>query len=209
MIQRLLSIFILYLFLSAGSVWAQTGVGMRFGTWVNHFYRASTYPMIDGSFSHAQIGPFYRMYKKNGGLEIGVSGIFKSASGLPFVAQDFKGGHTTQYSGVQTDFLFGPQFKMFSPKTGYVMGYRTEPKGFLDPGLAPRKMSQFYMFLPVGLSVDFPTSFGTVGGSIFYQVGMTNVIRNPYPDVDPAFDGGKQRAFQFEITVLYGSRKKK
>lgn len=187
---------------------AQTGVGLRFSTWINHFYRAPTYPLMDGYFSHAQIGAFYRMYKKNGGFEAGLSYLAKPSSGVPFVAQDFGRGYNTSYRGAQAEFLFGPQFQFFRPKTGYVAGIRSEPRGFLDAGLAARDISSFYMFLPIGFSLDFPTSFGTVGGSFFYQIGMTNVIRNPYPDIDPAFDGGKQRALQLEITVMYDIRRK-
>lgn len=197
------------LFILSISLQAQTGLGLRFSSWINHFYRADTYPLMNGYFSHAQIGPFYRMYKKNGGFEVGLSYIAKPSSGIPFVAQDFGKGYTTSYRGGQIEFLFGPQFKAFRPKTGYVAGIRREPQGFLDAGLAPRQISKFYMFLPIGFSLDFPTSFGTVGGSFFYQIGMTNVIRNPYPDLDPAFDGGKQRALQLELTVLYGTGYKK
>ncbi len=200
---------VVFIFLGIQALPAQTGVGFRFSSWINHFYRAETYPLMDGYFSHAQVGAFYRLYKKNGGLEIGLSYLAKPSSGIPFVAQDFGKGYNTQYRGGQLDFLFGPQFNVFRPKTGYVMGIRQEPKGFLDAGLANRTLSKFYMFLPIGFSIDFPTSFGTVGGSLFYQIGMTNVIRNPYPDLDPAFDGGKQRAIQVELTVLYGTGAKK
>jgi len=186
---------------------AQTGVGLRFSTSINHFYRAEAYNLIQGRFSNAEIGPFFRMYKKQGGMEMGISYIFKSSGNIPFVAQDFKGGHSTSFRGGQAVFLFGPQFDIFRPKTGYVLGVRSEPQGFIHPDLDQVALNRFYMFLPVGFSLDFPTSFGTVGGSFFYQIGMTNVKRNPFPDRDHGYDGGKQRALQFEITVMYGTGK--
>jgi hypothetical protein len=187
---------------------AQSGVGLRFGTWVNHFYRPDDYNLIQGTFSHAEIGAFYRYYKKTGGLEVGLSYLSKPQSGIPFVAQDFKGGHQTAYNAGQLTFLFGPQFDFFRPKTGYVAGIRTVPTGFIAPGIVQSPINTFYMALPVGFSLEFPTSFGTVGGSFFYQIGMTNVKKNPFPDSDPGFDGGKMRSLNFEIFVMYGSKKK-
>ncbi|NBV14196.1 MAG: hypothetical protein EBS07_09035 [Sphingobacteriia bacterium] len=190
---------------------AQTGYGFKFATWINHFYRAETIvpQLIDGNFSHAAVGGFYRLDRRNGELEVGLQYFFKPQTNVPLVAQDFKGGHQTAYQGGQIDFWFGPRFKMFRPKTGYVLGYRTSPTGFLEPGISSRRINQWFLFLPLGLTVDFPTSFGSVGGGLFYQIGMTNVLANPDPTSTQSFDGGKQRALHFEITVLYGKEKSK
>ena len=60
---------------------------------------------------------------------------------------------------------------------------------------------------PLGLSVEGPTGYGSVGFSVFYEIGLTNVLRNPTPTGLEDWDGSKVRAVNVELFILFKSGK--
>ena len=190
---------------------AQRGIGFRFASDINHFYRSENYPLVDGSWSNFNIGPFFRNYNKFGGYEAGFNFCYKGdknnlLGSVPLAAQDFENSLNVQQTPFEIDLRFGPSFDNFRPKTGYIMGWRTYTSGMLkDTSVA--NLNTFFIDLPIGISVDFPTSYGTVGAGIYYMIGLTNVTSKPPGTKGPEiYDGGKMRALNFEITVLFNTK---
>ena len=59
---------LLLLATAALGVQAQRGVGFRFATGLNYFYRAEEHPVVDGWWSHLVVGPYYQAVFSNGGF---------------------------------------------------------------------------------------------------------------------------------------------
>lgn len=197
----------------ADTATAQRGVGFRFSTEFNHFFRSNEHPeLIDGSWSHIVIGPYYQAYFNNGGLQIGLNFIHKNDRdtgwpNMPVVQRDYNGSHNVGVTGLEMDFKAGPSFGPFNPKIGYLLGYRFYQGGFLNPGQTA-ELHKWYLALPFGFTIDLPTEWGSTGIGFFYDVGMTSVMKNPNPGLSD-YDGGRIRSINFEIWALWGSKRQK
>ena len=182
------------------ALWAQMGVGLRFGAAFNYFLNAKKYPLIDGFYSNTVVGPTFKMYFKNGSMEAGASWIYKQRPGLfnlPLVQQNFVKTDSTSLNGFELDFKGGPRFfKFLCPRLGIIGGYRWIQRGLLEPRSTER-VNAFYAMVPVGVSADFNTGFGTTGVAFYYQIGLANVINSPKTPV-----GGRMHALYFEIHVM-------
>lgn len=186
-------------------LWAQQGVGILFQ---GRFNRATQVgePVPAGWFSDAAIGLCYKSYWWGAGWEGSLLWVYKGAPGelrLPFVNQDFKQGQTTAYKAVEAAFRFGPRWSIFYPRTGVAIGYRYQQQGLsLTP--ASRPVNRWYAFLPLGMALELPTGFGTVGVSAYYEIGFTNLLQRP-PGSTGLYEGAKLRRFLVEIHSLWGS----
>ena len=201
------AVFIVFWIISYQAL-AQTGLGFRFASNFNHFYQAEKYPLVDNRFSNICVGPYFQWYNRFGGLQLGLNWCYKGLRGqanLPLVAQDFSKYQNTALTSLEIDFKFGPRlWRMFYPRTGYTAGWRLKQDGFWDDDHKGLKLATFYANLPLGFSIDLPTGFGTTGFGVFYNFGLTNVIKNPNPQNNQTYDGSKLRNITFEITVLFG-----
>jgi hypothetical protein len=179
---------------------AQMGVGLRFGAAFNYFLNAQKYPLINGFYSNTVVGPTFKTYFRNGSIEAGAAWIYKQKPGLfnlPLVQQNFVETDSTSINGVELDFKGGPRFFNFlCPRLGIIGGYRWIQRGLLEPR-SKENVNAFYAMVPVGVSADFNTGFGTTGVAFYYQIGLANVIRSPKTPV-----GGRMHAFYFEIHVM-------
>ena len=75
-------------------------------------------------------------------------------------------------------------------------------EGFLEDG-EQADLNNIYVALPFGVSIEGPTGYGSVGFSVFYEIGLNNVIKNPDPRGLQDFDGSKIRGLNFELFVLF------
>lgn len=206
----LLGFLLFNLLLAATSVQAQRGFGFRFSSEFNHFFRSEQYDLIDGSWSHIVIGPYYQSVFENGGAQIGLNFIHKGDKGfgdMPVVQRDYNGAHTIKNTALEMDMKVGPRFGPINPKIGYLIGYRFIQEGFLVDG-STMEINRWYVSLPFGATAEFPTGYGSVGFGIFYDVGMTNVIKNPLPN-SRGWNGSKVRSINIELFVLVMSGKQK
>lgn len=192
---------------------AQRGVGMRFGSDFNYFFRADQQPLVDGWWSHLVFGPYYQAYFNDGGAQVGLNVLYKGNTGsgfpnFPVISRDF-GGDSTQNVGItalELDLKVGPRFGIFNPKIGMLLSYWLKRDGFLEPGETATLNRMNFQF-PIGLSVEGPTGYGSVGFSVFYEIGLTNVIRNPDPNGPQDFNGSKVRALNVELFILFQAGK--
>ena len=201
---------LLNLLLAGTSVQAQRGFGFRFSTEFNHFFRSENYDLIDGSWSHIVIGPYYQSVFENGGAQIGLNFIHKGADGLgdmPVVQRDYNGDHSIRNTALEMDMKVGPRFGPINPKIGYLIGYRFIQDGYLEAG-STMEINRWYVSLPFGATAEFPTGYGSVGFGLFYDVGMTNVIKNPLPN-SRGWNGSKVRSINIEMFVLVMAGKQK
>lgn len=178
-----------------------TAIGFRFATDINSIYQPGNLPLIKGYYSNIVVGPFLKQYFSNGVTELGLNFCYKGHKGsfnFPLVSQNFNDDESTAITGYEVDFKVGPRIlRIFYPKFGIIAGYRTKQEGLLLPNKADEPISRFYAALPLGFTIDLPTSFGTTGIGFFYDIGLTNLMTNPKM-VD---SGGKIRSFNFEIHV--------
>jgi len=194
-------------------VFAQAGFGFKYAVDFNHFFQAGNYGLVPATFSNILVGPFYKNYSSNGGVEMGVYFCHKGGSNgvsLPLVMKDFSKNQNTFLTAAEFEFKCGPRFGVFYPKTGYVMGYRWVQGGFWadSAAAAGNEIKRFYITVPVGLSVDLPTGFGTTGIGLFYNIGLTNVIQKP-EGIQGYFDGSKMRSINVEITVMFSTGRRR
>lgn len=201
------------LFLLAGSSgFAQRGFGLKFAADFNTFFRPQEYDVIDGHFSNMVIGPFYKAYFKNGGVDVGINLRYKNNTdggfpNLPLIMQDFKGEHNIGLTALEMDFKAGPRFGVFNPKLGYILGYRFKHEGFLEDG-STQEVNPVYLSLPLGASFEFPTGYGSVGAGVFWEIGLTNVIKKPDSFTGAGlYDGSKIRSFNAELFILFSAGK--
>lgn len=186
---------------------AQQGIGLRFAGNFHHFFKASDNPVIENWFSSGFIGASYKFYGAVGHAELGLGLGHKSADGsLPLVMNDFpdEDAQDAEITYLQGDIRFGPRvFWHVYPKFGVSFGYRTKLDGVrtqfgIDNGF---ELNDFYVNLPLGVSIDLPTSFGTTGFAIFYEIGISNTVNFPQTD-----DGTRLHGVMAEIHVLLRTR---
>lgn len=166
---------------------ARQGVGLRFGSYFNRFFRADQFPLVDGWWSAGVLGLSYKLYGDFGHAEFSAAfGSKGTGRGLPLVMRDYDGqnGRTGQHVSEtfwQAEMKVGPRlFWHFYPKFGAVIGYHTQQGGYYEPNTRPADivgLNKFYLQMPVGFSVDLPTSFGTTGLAAYYELGLTNTMR--------------------------------
>lgn len=198
------------------TVLAQRGIGMRFSANSSHFFRAEDHPLVDGSWTNLVIGPFWKSYPDYGGFEAGINFVYKpsNSDGLPVIMDDYPDGQENQrigLMGAEFDFKAGPRFDFINPKIGMKLGYRFSQDGYFKRDTASYALNNIYFNLPIGCSGEFPTEWGCVGFGIFYEIGITNVYRNPDPGSGVIHDGSKVRSLNIEITVAVatGDQKRK
>jgi hypothetical protein len=202
LINLVLAALALYSFCPIG-VKAQSGVGFRFGTDINSLYSPRSLPLTEGAFSNMVVGPFYKHYFERGSVELGLNFCYKELPGgfnLPLVMQNFRKGDSTAVTALEFEFKVAPRIMKFllAPKFGFIGGYRFKQEGFVKPQGRGAENIPLYAAVPIGLGLDFPTSFGTTGISFYYEIGLTNFLKTSQWD-----SGGKLRAFQFEIHVCF------
>ncbi|MEM7037607.1 MAG: hypothetical protein AAF570_11560 [Bacteroidota bacterium] len=193
---------------------AQRGIGFRFASDFNYFFRADQQPLVDGWWSHLVVGPYYQAYFDNGGAQIGLNLIYKNNDdqgfpNLPVVQRDLGDNMSIGLTGLEFDLKVGPRFGVVNPKIGFLLSHFFTREGFLEDG-EMADLNRTFVSFPIGLSVEGPTGYGSVGFSVFYNIGMNNVIKNPTPGIGD-FDGSKIRALRIELFVLFkaGSQKAK
>lgn len=192
---------------------AQRGVGMRFGTDLNYFFRADQQPLVDGWWSHLVFGPYYQAYFEDGGAQVGLNILYKGNTGrgfpnFPVISRDLS-GDSTQNVGItalEFDLKVGPRFGIFNPKIGMLLSYWLKRDGFLEPGEVAELNRMNFQF-PIGLSIEGPTGYGSVGFGVYYEIGLTNVLKNPNPSGLQDFNGSKLRALNIELFVLFQTGK--
>ncbi|HHG83439.1 MAG TPA: hypothetical protein ENJ82_01720 [Bacteroidetes bacterium] len=197
----------------AGNLSAQRGIGFRFGSDFNYFFQADQHPLVDGWWSQMRVGPYYQAYFDNGGAQIGLNLLYKNDRergwpNFPVIQNDWRDGQNIGITAIETDLKVGPRFGPFNPKIGYLISYSFRRTGFLEDGKVA-DLNRLYVALPFGLSVEGPTGYGSVGFSVFYNIGLNNVIKNPNPNGFQDYDGSKIRGLTFEFFVLFKSGKQK
>jgi hypothetical protein len=204
---RILAILVLLPF----ALPAQRGLGLRFGTEMNHFFRADNYPLVDGWWSQLVFGPYYQAYFDNGGAQVGLNILYKNNRdkgfpNFPVIQRDFRDGQNVGITALEFDLKVGPRFGVFNPKIGALINYSFRLDSILEAGqTAP--LNRVYVSLPLGLSVEGKTGYGSVGFSMFYNIGINNVLRNPGPRGLQDYDGSKLRGLRFELFVLFEAGK--
>ena len=181
---------------------ASQAIGLRFGTHWNYFTNTDVNPMVDHYHSHTAFGLTYKFYGQRGHAELGTSVGFKgdgdSGLNFPVVAQDYRDDYNTSLSLWQVDFKVGPRLWGFVyPKFGLIYAYRWRADNLIDPDKPNADDQTFinsYIAIPMGFSLDFPTSFGTTGFGFFWEVGLMQSIRD-FPE------NTYRNAFNVEIHV--------
>jgi hypothetical protein len=204
-------IFLSAIFLTADA-FAQSGVGLRFASNVNYFPRARERGLVGGAFTTGVLGVFYSRYSQYSGFEAGLNISYKNGDdrgfpNLPVVMNDYSQDldQNIGYTGLEMDVKVGPRFYAVYPRIGYVLGYRLEQSGFFRSGLSGQ-INRLYLMLPLGLSSNLPTRWGTVGFGGYYQIGILNVVNNPGSGSGTIYNGGRHRYASIEITVTYHRR---
>jgi hypothetical protein len=195
------------------AVSAQRGIGFRFGSDVNHFFRADEHPVVDGWWSQMVFGSYYQAVFQDGGAQVGLNLLYKNSSGkgfpnLPVIMRDWRDDQNIGLTALELDLKVGPRFGVFNPRIGYDIFYCLKRDGFLEPTDTTSKLNRTYAMLPFGLAVEGPTGYGSVGFGIFYNIGLNNVIKAPTPGLRD-YDGSKLRGLRFEFTILFSSGEQK
>jgi hypothetical protein len=183
---------------------AQQGFGLSFQGRFNYFTDTGE-PVPPGWFSDGAIVLTYKSYWWGAGFETGLTWVYKGGPQevrLPLLNNDFRQGQITAYKAVEGAFRFGPRWKVFYPRTGLVGGYRYQQLNLSDPQ-SGRLPNPWYATLPLGLSIELPTGFGTTGFSVYYEIGLTNHLKRP-ANISGAYEGTKLRRLTFEIHVMWG-----
>jgi len=200
---------LLILLIFSGFVQAQyKGVGLRFASDFNHFYRSKENILSDGWFSNAIIGTYFAAFSKHGGIELGANFLYKpqkNSFSFPLIQRDLSKDSSLNVglSAFEGEFKFGPRIlRLIYPQSGYVFGFRTKSIGFSEASAGPQTVKKFYMSIPVGCSVYLPTAFGTTGFGIHYDIGVTNVLNNNNSKSEA--QNGRLNSIRFQITVMFG-----
>lgn len=188
------------------------GFGLRFGVDFNRFVDANANPLIEGYFSSAVIGPFYKSYYAFGCLETGLNLNYKGRDGqftLPFVNENFRSGENNALLGLEAVFIVGPRIGFVYPKFGLIGGVWQQQQGWKDLNGTNIELYGWYMNLPVGLSLDLPTSFGSTGLGLYYKIGLTSIYRDLNRLDQPVGNWkGKLRSIYAELHVMFWTRGK-
>lgn len=210
-LNKALPLFLLLLSLQFSAV-AQRGIGFRFGSDFNHFFRADQHPLVDGWWSHLVFGSYYEAYFQDGGAQIGLNILYKNDRdkgfpNFPVVQRDWRGGQNIGLTALELDLKVGPRFGLFNPKIGAQMMYCLRREGFLEQG-DTSSLNRMYLQLPFGLSLEGPTGYGSVGFGVFYSIGLNNVIQAPTPGLRD-YDGSKIRGLRFELNIVFSAGEQK
>ncbi|MEM7371152.1 MAG: hypothetical protein AAF587_21230 [Bacteroidota bacterium] len=204
------SFLLLVLSLSVSVGYAQQAIGMRFATDIHFFPRSKDYDLVPKAFTTGVFGIYYNNYRPNSGFEIGLNVNYKDGNGkgfpsLPVVMQDYgSDSQNVGYLGAEMDLKVGPRLGVLYPKIGYILGYRFTQLGFQN--IRDEPINPWYLMLPFGVSTNLPTRWGTVGFGGFYNVGVLNVLQDPFPRDGSIYDGGREHYISIEITVAYEVR---
>jgi hypothetical protein len=195
------------------SMAGQRGIGFRFGSDVDHFFRADEHPVVDGWWSQMVFGTYYQAVFQDGGAQLGLNLLYKNSTGkgfpnLPVVMRDWRDDQNVGVTALEMDLKVGPRFGIFNPRIGYDIFYCIKRDGFLEPDDTTSRLNRVYAMLPFGLSVEGPTGYGSVGFGIYYNIGLNNVIKAPTPGLRD-FDGSKIRGLRFELTILFSAGEQK
>jgi hypothetical protein len=199
--------------LSAIALHAQRGIGFRFGTDMNHFFRADRHPLVDGWWSHLLFGSYYEAYFQDGGAQFGLNILYKNDRdkgfpNFPVVQRDWRDNQNIGLTALEMDLKVGPRFGLFNPKIGCNIMYCFRREGFLEAGDTTSSLNRVYGLLPFGLSLEGPTGYGSVGFGVFYNIGMNNVIQAPTPGLRD-YDGSKIRGLRFELNIVFSAGEQK
>lgn len=206
---------LLVLMIAGITIWSsamgQRGFGLRFGSDFNHFFRAEQHPLVDGWWSNLVFGPYYQAYFDDGGAQVGLNILYKGNTGqgfpnFPVIQRDFKDDQNVGLTAVELDFKVGPRFGLINPKIGMLLSYWVKRDGFLEAG-ATDPLNNINFQFPIGVSIEGPTGYGSVGFSVFYEIGLTNVLKNPMPSGLEDWDGSKMRGLSFEMFILFQAGK--
>ena len=187
-------------------------VGIRFASYLNWHPRGNEFLLQDGAYTTGALGAYYKRFGPTTGFEVGLNLNYKNGDdrgfpNLPVVMRDW--GADSQNVGltsVELDFKAGPRFGILHPKIGYVFGYRLRRSGYLtDAAPSTWRINRLYILLPIGMSVDLPVRWGSVGFGGFFHVGLLNVVSEPSSN-QGNWEGGRLRAVSFEVIVSYGRR---
>lgn len=185
---------------------AQRGFGLRMAGQFTQLRQGADAGLVDGYYAAFVLGPTYMDYRTNGGGEIGLNLVMKNAEGgfnLPVVMRDFKGSQNTALTALELDARVGPRFGWLYPQIGALIGYRLRAEGFFVPDTeAGRGLNPLYLDLPLGVAVHLPATFGTVGASLHYTIGLVNVARNPGDVTD--WQGGSQQGWRVGFHIFFG-----
>ena len=200
----LLSLCIICLFISPAQ--AQNGIGIRYVGNFHYFHQANDFGLIDSWFSSGGLGVFWSQYKERSGVELGMNVLYKDpgGNGIPVIMEDFDENRQSGLGAVEVDLKAGPRFGVFHPRIGAVLGYRWNASGFQDT--PDKEINDIYFHLPFGAAVSFTSNFGYINTGLYYHVGVSNVLKNPNPDIEN-FNGGRMRMLSVEISVIFASRK--
>lgn len=191
---------------------AQRGFGLRFGSDFNYFFRAEEQPLVDGWWSQLVFGPYYQAYFDNGGAQIGLNVLYKNNKetgfpNFPVIQRDYgNDGQNLGLTALELDLKVGPRFGFFNPKIGCLTQYAFRMDSVLEAGQTAT-LNKINVALPLGMTVEGPTGYGSVGFSVFYNIGLNNVIRNPNPNGLQDFDGSKIRGLRIEMFILFAAGK--
>jgi hypothetical protein len=207
---HIVAIALLWLFSWAVPANAQRGIGFRMGSDFDYFFRADAHPLVDGWWSHFVFGSYYQAYSEDGGAQIGLNILYKNDRdkgfpNFPVVQRDWRLGQNIGLTALEADFKVGPRFGLFNPKIGTQVMYCIRREGFLEQGDSSR-LNRAYIMFPIGLSLEGPTGYGSVGFGIFYCIGLNNVIKDPAPGIRD-YDGSKIRGLRFELNVSFSAGK--
>jgi hypothetical protein len=194
------------------SAQAQRGIGFRFGTDFDHFFRADQHPLVNGWWSHLMVGTYYQAYFHDGGAQLGINLLYKNNDdkgfpNFPVVQRDWRKGQNIGLTALEADLKVGPRFGLFNPKIGAQVMYCFQRTGFLEAGDSSR-LNRVFLTLPFGLSLEGPTGYGSVGFGAFYNIGLNNIIKAPTPGLRD-YDGSKLRGLRFEFTIVFASGQQK
>lgn len=189
---------------------AQRGIGFRFGSDFDYFFRAKSNPLVDGWWSNLVFGTYYEAYFKEGGAQLGLNILYKNDRekgfpNFPLIQRDWKRGQNIGLTALEMDFKVGPRFGLFNPKIGCQIMYCIKREGFLEQGDSSR-LNRVYGTLPFGCSLEGPTGYGSVGFGVFYNIGLNNVIKAPTPGLRD-YDGSKIRGLRFELNIVFSAGK--
>lgn len=168
---------------------ASQAIGLRVGTTWNRYMGRDLNPMVEHFYSHTSIGLTYKFYGLRGHAELAANVGFKGDGdegwNFPVVAQDYTDDYNTSLSQFDFGFKVGPRvFRYFYPKFGLTFAYLWKAENMIDvsqPFGDDAEFRNWYLALPMGVSFDFPTSFGTTGVGFFYEIGLTQSLVD-YPE---------------------------
>lgn len=183
------------------------GIGIKFASDLNYFYNAPQTPLTNGFFTTAQFGVSYKYYYTNGLLEIGGNVVYKGLRnefGFPVITKDMNNQDNVAMTAYEFDFKVGPRIWYIYPKFGLLFGYRSRKENFYIMPSGGYGLNSIYAAIPMGISAEFPTGFGSTGVGMFYEVGITDVMKDPNETLPVT---GRLRSWNFEIHVCFRTNK--